>query len=142
MIVKMARMAGASFDDKAARAVLFGDCKNIGAAEASPQYLRTITEATPRCDETGDAEPVIDTSAPNLFDGLVDPLEREPVNKVVTLVPGSGAAPQEVLAPGIARLMELSKKAKAVNAAAAIRSVGKPTPKAVPYIFPSERKTQ
>jgi hypothetical protein len=64
------------------------------------------------------------------------------VNDAATLVPASDIAPQEVLAPGIARLMELSKKAKAVNAAAAMRSAAKPPPKAIRYIFPSERKIE
>jgi len=128
MILKMARVAGASFDDKASRAVLFGDRKNIGASEAAP-----MGEV--------DEDAVSDTSAPNLFAGLVDPLELEPVNDAATLVPASDIAPQEVLAPGIARLMELSKKAKEVNAAAAMRAAAMPTQKAIRYIFPSERKT-
>jgi hypothetical protein len=99
-----------------------------------------ITEATPECEfGKADENTVVDT--PALFDGLVDPLELEPVNDAAPLVPMSGIAPQEVPAPGIARLMELSKKAKAVNAAAALRSAAKPPPKAIRYIFPSERKT-
>jgi hypothetical protein len=175
MIQKMARLAGASFNDKASRAILFEDRKNTGTTEATPQSLRTITEATPRRNtanrsndlidhdrsDVADATPqhlrtiteaapwygfdrntVVDTPAPNLFDGLVDSSELESVNDAVTLGPASDIAPQEVLAPGIARLMELSKKAKAVNAAAAMRSAAKPPPKAIRYIFPSEREIE
>jgi hypothetical protein len=178
MIQKMARLAGASFNDKAARTVLFGDRENIGITEAAPQYLSTITEAAPKRDATkrsngsidhgrldatevapqhlptiteaaprcgfgeADENTVVDIPTPNLFDGLVDPSELKPVNDAATLRSASGIAPQEVLAPGIARLMELSKKAKAVNAATAIRSAAKPPPKAIRYIFPSEHKTE
>jgi hypothetical protein len=213
MIQKMARLAGASFDDKAARAVLAGDCRSTDSAKATPQYVSTITEATPRHnaiksnndssddsrtgadkaapqylstiteasprrkatknndgDSSGnshlgvteatpqyisgitnaspkfgfgenDETMVIDAPAPNLFDGLVDPLKLEPMNDAATLAPEGGAAPQELPAPGIARLMELAKKAKAVNAAAAMRAEAKAAPKAIRYIFPSERKT-
>lgn len=82
---------------------------NACTAVVSPRLLRADTEAAPRrefCDADGSA--VIETPTPNLFDRLVDPLEVEPVNDVVTPEPASGIAPQEVPAPGIARLMELS----------------------------------
>jgi hypothetical protein len=53
MIQKMARLAGASFNDKASRAVLSGDRENIGiTTEATPQYSRTNTGATPRRNAT------------------------------------------------------------------------------------------
>jgi hypothetical protein len=209
MIQKMARLAGASFDDKAARAVLFGDAKNTEIAEVSPQFSGTFTEATPRHDtgnnatsdrkstdsakvppqhsgtftevppwrdaknittnsrktmDDAEAQPqfsgtftevtpkcgfgendentVFESPAPNLFDGLGDRSELEPVNNVATLVPADGADSKEGLAPGIARLMELSKRAKAVNAAAAMRSAAKAAPNPIRYIFPSERKPQ
>jgi hypothetical protein len=99
MIQKMARLAGAAFDDKAAHALLCGNPEKIADTEVEPKSVRhdKIT---------------VEELPPSLFDNPFEsglPPDPKPVAPVA-----------ENLNPEIAMLMEIAKKAAARNAAAAL----------------------
>jgi hypothetical protein len=97
----MARLAGATFDDKAAQALLCGDSKTIADTEVETKYVRhdKIT---------------VEELPPSLFD---NPFESGPLPDTEPVAPTAEKIP---LNPEIALLMEIAKKAAARNAAAAL----------------------